>query len=168
MLVSCADQWSHKKLLQLNGLFLNGKKLRVCAAETQCTVAELCEIVDERVEQMEELKAMAGEVGCEAPVRAVAQESSSSTETRVTVKDAPSKGKGKEAGSGALPCPAGKPASSVQCLACWHFGRHDSHDYKKCDFSRQVHREGKFCSWCARRGYEARHSYAGCTRWKTE
>ena len=131
MLVSCADQWSHKKLLQLNGLFLNGKKLRVCAAETQCTVAELCEIVDERVEQMEELKAMAGEVGCEAPVRAVAQESSSSTETRVTVKDAPSKGKGKEAGSGALPCPAGKPASSVQCLACWHFGRLDTHDYKK-------------------------------------
>ena len=152
LLIACGDRTAQKKLLELNGLYLEGKKLRVTPVEAQCTVRELCEVVDQRVEQWEELQALVHEEAEERIVRVVAQQ----REVAPQVSSTPLARESQNQNS--------KPAFG-ECKVCKEYGRNADHEWKQCEFSKKMRSEGKFCSWCAQRGHPPRHAYARCPKW---
>ena len=75
--MECQSRRSQSQMLELNGCYLQmdggQHQLRVCVSEPQCSAEQLCSIFDQRVEELEEMKALSDDVAF-TPVRAVEQE----------------------------------------------------------------------------------------------
>ena len=62
----CQSRRSQSQMLELNGCYVQMEagqhQLRVCVSDPQCSVEELCGIVDQRLEELEEMRALSDDV----------------------------------------------------------------------------------------------------------
>ena len=75
--IECGSRAVQARMLELNGCFLriDGREsqLRIGVGELHCSIQEICEIIDQRVEELEEMRVL--EEGLTTtPVRVVAKE----------------------------------------------------------------------------------------------
>ena len=80
--IECHSRRSQSQMLELNGCYVQMEtgqhQLRVCVSEPQCSGEELCNIVDQRVEELEEMRALSDDVAF-TPVRTVGKEEATSS-----------------------------------------------------------------------------------------
>ena len=67
--IDCRSRQVQSRMLELNGYFFGAHVLRVCLSEVHCSIEELCQVVDQLVEEREELR-MFGET-TRVPVQVV-------------------------------------------------------------------------------------------------
>ena len=178
--IDCRNWDTQARMLELNGCYVqmdHGQhQLKICVSDPQCSVEELCGIVDERVEELEEMRALSGEVAF-APVQVVEKEvvqqppqDRGRGKERVTQGDSGwDHGKGEKGrqwsrGRSSSRVPSGSAANSYKsCGVCESLGRDSTHDYWQCKIA-QTKCNGPFCGYCGLRGWECSHTFADCQK----
>ena len=149
-------------------------QLRICVGESHCSIQEICEIVDQRVEESEEMRALEGELAT-TPIPVIEKEATPPISHRTRDNDrANASGKWRENGRGhmdrswnrsrSISRPSSRAESSNSreyCRVCRSLGLDSHHDFQNCSLAK-AKRQGPFCSYCASRGWEYAHDYVRC------
>ena len=135
----------------------------------------MCDIVDQRVEEFEEMKALSGDVVF-APVQVVEKEVSKPPKDCGRNRERVSQGEnwqgngkwhnGRQGSRGRSSSRTPSDSSSSHyrgCGVCRSLGRDSEHDYWQCKIA-QAKRNGPFCGFCGSRGWECTHAFADCKK----
>ena len=179
--IECGSRAVQARMLEMNGCFLriDGREsqLRIGVGELHCSIQEICEIVDQRVEELEEMRVLEEGLAT-TPVRVVAKEEHPSKEERGRNKERvlasptwSSHGKGYKGGHSLSRASSSSRTSSQTestssggiCRVCRGLGLDSRHDYRGCAVSKDK-QQGPFCSYCGSRGLEYKHEYSSCKR----
>ena len=149
--------------------------MRVCVSEPQCAVEELCNIVDQRVEELDEMRALSDDVAF-TPVRVVEQEKATSSarppwqgrgrnfvRPRQPERATSQSSSWRSNSSGRSWNDSSSSPSSEVCRTCRSLGKDHWHSHRNCALAK-AKAEGPFCKYCASRDKECRHAFTTCTK----